>query len=206
MHISIRMFLHKRMQRTGIKNTGFFICPAAKASKEIFMRLYWGIGFGVGLLIAAIALGLRKKLGKPCEYDERQVAVRGKAFQAGFVTIVICEFCVFLTEIITETPFMIAAPGVSNMIIMLIGFLVMLEISIFEDAYFTPGKPVSIKWCIVMLLFGLTMLVRGFTSDDLWNKFMSFSFGTFFIIVMISIIIKAAITKKAVENDAEAEK
>ena len=170
------------------------------------MRLFWGIGFGVGLLVAAIALWLRKKLGKPCEYDERQVAVRGKAFQAGFVTIVICEFCVFLTEVITETPFMIAVPGVSHMIIILIGFLVMLEISIFEDAYFTPGKPFSIKLCIVMLFFGITMLIRGFTSDDLWNKLMDLSFGIFFIIVMISIIIKAAITKKAVENDAEEEK
>lgn len=170
------------------------------------MNKFWAIGFGVGLLIAAIALFLRQKFGKACKYDERQVAVRGKAFKAGFITFVICELCVFLTESLTDAPFVVVAPGFVSIIIMLLGFLVMLEIAIFEDAYFSPERPFSMKWCILMLLLAILTTARGFMVDDLWGKYINFSFGIFMLIVLFSIIIKNMIYKKACDKDSEEEK
>ena len=165
------------------------------------MSIWFGVGLGVGLLFAGVIILLKKKLGKPCEYDERQVAVRGKAFKAGFITFVICEFCAFLIELFTEAPLMIFAPGIANIIIILISVLVFLEIAIFEDAYFSPGKPFSMKWCLIMLLFGLLTVIRGVTEDELWYKCMNLSLGVFFLIAMVSIIIKALMNRKAAHNE-----
>ena len=166
------------------------------------MNMWFGIGLGAGLLVAAIVLTLMKKSGKQCDYDERQVAVRGKAFKAGFITFAILEFCVFLIELITEAPFMLFAPGIASIVIIIVSFLVFLEIAIFGDAYFSPNKPLSKSWCLVMLLFGVVTVVRGLTAEDLWGKCMNLSLGAFFIVVMVSILIKAMITKKALEKDS----
>lgn len=173
-----------------------------KVLKEFDMSVWFGVGLGAGLFVGAIILLLKKKFGKKCEYDERQVAVRGKAFKAGFITFVICEFSAFLFELITEAPLVIVAPGIASIIIILISVFVFLEVAIFGDAYFSANEPYSPKWGVIMLLFGILTVIQGLMADESWYKCLYLSLGAFFLLTMISIFIKAFITKKALEKDS----
>ena len=166
------------------------------------MSIWFGVGLGAGLLVGAIALLLKKKFGKSCVYDERQIAVRGKAYKAGFITFVVCELGVFFAELITEGPLVIFAPGMVSVIVILISVLVFLEVAIFGDAYFSPNEPYPLKWGVIMLLFGIITGIQGFRADEVWYKCLNLTLGAFFVIGMISIFIKAFITKKALEKDS----
>lgn len=162
------------------------------------MSLAWGIGFVAGLLIATIALVIYKKCKKgKCEYDERQVAARGRAFAGGFTTFVFSELVVFIFEMFTGEPLVIGVPGTLSVIIILLSTLVFLEVSIFSDAYFTPGKPMKKSWWVIMTLLGLTFIIRFFLDNDYWFQLVNLAAGCFIEIVMMSILVKQLISRKA---------
>lgn len=162
------------------------------------MTLAWGIGFVVGLaLVAIVTLIVKKTSKKKCEYDERQVAARGRAFAGGFTTFVFSELVVFIIEIFTGEPLVIGVPGTLSVIIILLSLLVFLEVSIFSDAYFAPGKPMKKSWWIIMTLLGITFIIRFFLDNDYWYQIVNLAVGIFIEVVMMSVLVKQLITRKA---------
>ena len=157
--------------------------------------------FGIGLLIA-IAIGLfvfviLKVNKQDChKYDERQIAARGKAYRAGFVTLAMCELAVFFIELFTEKSLVLIMPGVLQIYILLFSLLVFIEYAIFSDAYFNVGARFNIKWCIIMVLLGAVYIVQFLRSTDDWYRYYTFGAGIFIEIAIISIIIKHVIDKK----------
>ncbi|MCR5063723.1 MAG: hypothetical protein K6A89_10625 [Treponema sp.] len=168
------------------------------------MPIAWGIGLVTGLLVAAFAIVIYKKSRKgKCEYDERQVAARGRAFAGGFVTFVFSELVVFIIEIFTGEPLVIGVPGTLSIIICLLSTLVFLEVSIFSDAYFSPGKPMKKSWWVIMTLLGISFIIKFFLDNDYWYQLINLAAGCFIVIVMLSILVKQLISRKAdkEEND-----
>lgn len=168
------------------------------------MPVAFGIGLVCGLLVVIIAIVLykKKKNGK-CGYDERQVAARGRAFTGGFTTFVFAELVVFFIEIFTEKPFVIVAPGMLSLIIILLSCLVFVEVSIFSDAYFSPNKPMPKSWYVIMTLLGISFLVKFFLDNDDWFRYVNLAAGSFVIIVMLSFLVKKLISKKEETEEEE---
>ena len=167
------------------------------------MSKAWYIGFATGILIALVLILLIKKfLGKKCSYDERQIAARGRAFQAGFITFVLCGLAVFFIELFMEKPIDFFPPGLLSLIICFIALLVFLEVAIFKDAYFSPDRPFSLRWCIIMLVFAAVYIVQFFRAEEKWYALFNLIAGIFIAAVMLSILIKKAVSTHRSEEDA----
>ena len=168
------------------------------------MTLAWGLGFVVGLvLVAIVVLIIKKASKKKCEYDERQIAARGKAFCGGFATFICSELVVFIIEIFTGEPLVIGVPGVLSIIILLLALLVFVEVSIFLDAYFAPNKKMPKAWYIITTLLGIILIIKFFLDNDYWYRYMNLACGIFVIIIMATLLVKKLISKKAEKEDDE---
>lgn len=168
------------------------------------MSIYFGVGLACGLLTVVIVLAILKKKNKDsCEYDERQIAARGRAYKGAFATFIMSELVVFIAEIIMERPLVIGHPGVLSILIILISCFVFVVIAIFNDAYFSPNKPFPKVWFGAMILFGIVMIVRYFLENDSWNRIINLATGIFILSIMFSIIIKLLISKKADKAEDE---
>lgn len=171
------------------------------------MTFWTGIGLLIGLAIGALILFVSKKVNKNQQYDERQLAARGNAYKAGFITFVICELVIFFIELFTEQPLVIYKPGDLQMIVTLFSLLVFVEYSIFADAYYYATQKFSLSWCIIMLLLGGTYVVQFILAKEKESKVLILSAGIMIIIAMISLIIKQTLNKKEAmkleEEDSE---
>ena len=171
------------------------------------MTFWTGIGLLIGLAIGAGILFVSKKINKNQKYDERQLAARGNAYKAGFITFVICELVIFFIELFTEQPLVIYKPGDLQMIVTLFSLLVFVEYSIFADAYYYATQKFSLRWCIIMLLLGGTYILQFILAKEKDSKVLILSAGIMIIIAMISLIIKQALNKKEAlkleEEDSE---
>lgn len=168
------------------------------------MSFTFGIGAVAGVLsVMVVVLIMKKTKNKKCEYDERQIAARRTAFKAGFITFVLCELTVFLTEIAIEEPLVIIVPGFLSILIILISALVFVEVSIFSDAYFTPNNPCSKKWVITMIIIGIIAIIQFIRQDEAWYKYMNLSCGSFILLIMASVGIKALISKRAGKSEED---
>ena len=173
------------------------------------MSFTFGIGAVAGVLsVMVVVLIMKKTKNKKCEYDERQIAARRTAFKAGFITFVLCELTVFLTEIAIEEPLVIIVPGRGIVllllsIIILISALVFVEVSIFSDAYFTPNNPCSKKWVITMIIIGIIAIIQFIRQDEAWYKYMNLSCGSFILLIMASVGIKALISKRTSKSEED---
>ena len=168
------------------------------------MSIYFGLGFVIGLLLVAIVcLVLKKKNKDKCEYDERQIAARGKAFAGAFATFLGSECVVFLVEMFTGEPLVIGVPGILSIIIILLALLVFVEVSIFLDAYFAPNKTMPKAWYVIMTLLGIVLLMKFFIDNDYWYRYMNLAAGIFVMVVMASILIKKLISKREEKEEDE---
>ena len=168
------------------------------------MSIAFGIGLVVGLAVVLVTVVLlKKKCGKKSEYDERQVADRGRAFRGGFVTFVLAEVVVFVIEIFTGEPLVIGVPGILGMRICLLAALVFVEVSIFSDAYFTPNKPMPKAWYVIMTLLGISFIVKFFIDNDDWYRIMNLAAGLFIVIIMASLLVKKLISKREEKEQDE---
>ncbi len=170
------------------------------------MSMWFGVGLVCGLaLVVIIAVILKKRKKDKCEFDERQIAARGRAYSGGFATFAMSEVVVFLIEMFTEKPLVIGAPGVLSVIICLISCFVFVAVSIFSDAYFSPNKPFPKAWCIIMTLLGLSFIVRFFLEDDVWYRDVSLAAGLFIIGTMACAVIRQLMSKKAEKAEEDEE-
>lgn len=166
------------------------------------MSVNFGIGLVIGVLAVLFTIIILKKRNKKCsQYDERQIAARGKAFAGGFMTFVFSELVVFTIEIFTGEPLVLGVPGVLSIIILLLATLVFLEVSIFLDAYFAPNKKMPKSWFVIMTLLGITFLIKFFLDNDYWYQLLNLAAGSFIEIVMISFLVKKLISRKEEKED-----
>ena len=161
------------------------------------MSFWFLIGLAIALVLGAIVVIIRNKKHTGCEYDERQIAARRVAYKAGFITFVVCNLAVFGYEVIQEAPFVLFAPGVASLIIVLLSLLVFVEIAIFSDAYFTRTRPLSKSWCIIGVLLTVVYSIQVFRQTDMWYKVLNGSVAIFLIAVMCGILIKMLISRNA---------
>ena len=106
----------------------------------------WGVAVGVivGVIIVALIFTYnKKKTGSVVggDFDERQQLLRGKAFQAGFFTMLILSFLYWvLVRLVLQRPLM--EDGLSALICVLVGVGVFGFDCILHDAFFTvQNKP-----------------------------------------------------------------
>ena len=165
------------------------------------MSFWFLIGLAIALVLGAIVVIIRNKKHTGCEYDERQIAARRVAYKAGFITFVVCNLAVFGYEVIQEASFVLFAPGVVSLIIVLLSLLVFVEIAIFSDAYFTRTRPLSKSWCIIGVLLTVVYSIQAFRQTDLWYRALNGAVAIFLIAVMCGIIIKLLISRNATKNE-----
>ena len=106
----------------------------------------WGIAVGIliGVIIVALVFAYnKKKTGSVVggDFDERQQLMRGKAFQAGFFTMLIFSFLYWvLVTLVLHRPLM--EDGLSALICGLVGVGVFGIDCVIHDAFFTvQNKP-----------------------------------------------------------------
>ena len=171
------------------------------------MTFWTGIGLLIGIAIGAVILFVSKKINKNQQYDERQLAARGNAFKAGFITFVICELVIFFVELFTEQPLVLYKAGNLQMLVILFSALVFVEYSIFADAYYYATQKFSLSWCIIMFLLGGTYVLQFILAEEKQSKVLILGAGVMIIVAMISLIIKQALNKKEAlkleEEDSE---
>lgn len=167
------------------------------------MSFSFALGFAIGIALVAIVCIIFKLKNKRCEYDERQIAARGFAFKAGFITFVLCQLAVFFIELFTEKPLVIVVPGMLSWLEALFALLVFVVFAIFKDAYFSPNKPFTKRWLAIVILFTLLSILRGVTTDEAWFKLINLSVGVFVGVIALCIIIKALISKKTESKEEE---
>ena len=95
----------------------------------------------------------------------------------------------------------IGVPGVLSIIILLLGLLVFVEVSIFLDAYFAPNKPMPKAWYVIMTLLGSLLIVKFFLDNDYWYRYMNLACGIFVMIIMVSLLVKKLISRKAEKEE-----
>lgn len=128
---------------------------------QFSMPLILGIACGVIVsvfLVIILCIFVQNGEGLRAKYDERQLLARGRAFKAGFFTILIMTFVIMLPDIVEmDLP-------VDNVFLAEIcafsGMMVFLGVAIWEHAYYGLNE----KWKNVMLIFvfiGISNLVIG---------------------------------------------
>lgn len=166
------------------------------------MSLSFVAGIVGGLIsVLVVHLILKKRMGKKYDYDERQVAARGVAFRAGFLTFVGCNLAVSCIEFATERTLVFFAPGLSGAVIIILSVLVFVEVAIFKDAYFSQGNSFSRTWCALEILLSVIFIILGVFWDEVRSRVLYFAAGGFGLVVIASILVKNQLAKKA--NEAE---
>ena len=165
------------------------------------------IGFICGLAVVAIVYSIiaaaAKKKGGQMEYDERQIAIRGKSFKTGFITFVICQFVVICNEVGIGIHIM---DGVLlQFTILLIGLVTFIIHAMWNDAYF-QGNGEKKVWIILMLIVIAVNFILFFSKDFsklktedglLSNAFVNLEIAFFCFVILVNGIIKILIDKKA---------
>ena len=103
----------------------------------------WYLGLAVGILLVAVVgiiwTKVKEKRGeKPGEYDERQMAQRGIAFQRAYFTLLVL---LVLNGVVSGAmEWQWAEPGVDSFLCMFVSVVVFVVECIRRDAYFTVSQ------------------------------------------------------------------
>ena len=163
----------------------------------------------VAIVIALVGLAVKKKLGRnSCQYDERQKLVRGKGYQISFMTVLLLNifYACFFYGLTKD----IISPQLVVMTIAFIGIMIYCVYCIFHDAYLQVGQNYGYgKWAalttLVILVNGIAafsnrgqgFIINGFATGFSMNLMIALTF----LVVLLSIIIKAAMDRKGAANE-----
>lgn len=134
---------------------------------------YYGVFAGIvlGLLLVLIIVLMNRKKGLD-KYDERQIAGRGKAFRAGFFTLLIGMGILSLDGYIYELP---GSPFLWKFGTMMAGLMAFVLTAIHHDAYLsltdTP-KRIYTTGLLFAAAMGLNA-VSNFMSDSEYRKMLA---------------------------------
>ncbi len=153
-----------------------------------------GMGAGVVCALAAFILSLfiRKKRGTyPCQYDERQIVGRGKAFQAGFFTLLIAGAVCNIWDFASPLP---GGSFLWNMGALLLGVTVFALTAIHFDAYLSlnenPRQFLLTGICFVfaMAAIGLNNLQNDRPEERIMG-IINFGVGIVWIIIVAALLL-----------------
>lgn len=172
------------------------------------MSIEYITGFIVGILIVAVVgLVVKKRLlkrsGGVREYDERQVAARGRAFAAAYFTLLIYLSLWMLLQAL-ELP-LFAGPGMV-MLGMLLSITVFVCHAIFHDAYFyASDRPKIWLWIIgatglMNLVIGIGRLVRGATPAEKLVENANLMVGGMTVVILACSLVKLAVDRRSEEE------
>ena len=165
------------------------------------------VGIAVALGIFAVIAAIKRKRGKPGEFDERQELIRGKAYQHAFFAVMIFSALYGLAVVTVERPLM--ADGVSALIAMFVGIAVFAVESIVRDAFFTAkNRPKSyIIGYIAVILSQIVNIIGNIREGTLIQdgvltmNVLPIVCGVVFTIVLAAIIVKTVRQPKEDEDE-----
>ena len=164
------------------------------------------IYFLLGLMVAIfIVIVVRKIKANDCEFDERQVLIRGKAYKIGFMTMLLLAAAFVFACTVNED--LVAYGHLWNVVSMFLGLTAFAVYSILNDAFLTlkqsAGKYFAL--CIVVtacnclwlpdVLRGKTTIAELLTSYEGLNVVCALTF----VIIGSTLIVKIFIDRKEVE-------
>ena len=172
------------------------------------MNAEWAMGFIVGLLAVAVVclvagLIVKRRGGKPGEYDERQQVERGKAFTVAYAVIMIYLAVWFLGKGM-GLGYCDSASSVLLGVLLSVG--VFAGYSIFHDAYFrTSDRPKAWIGCIgvvglINLVSGVIHMVRG---KDIYEKLLEN--GNLMTGLLLTAILACTLIKRSMDRHSEGE-
>ncbi|MBP5184699.1 MAG: hypothetical protein J6113_06285 [Lachnospiraceae bacterium] len=162
------------------------------------------VGLIVGLLLVGLLILVIRDPNAPVkEYDERQVAAKGKAYKYGFYAFLVWfSLAIFAEEMDVVIP-------ASKSVIMFLGLLVsagvMVTVSVMNDAYFRMDEKrgtfigVFSGIAVMNILLGASHITRGDIFVDGKLTFVgsaNFICGIFVVYLLIILLIKYLLDKK----------
>ena len=167
---------------------------------------YYLLGMIVGVIFALaffiLSLFIRKKKGAyPCKYDERQMVGRGKAFQAGFFTLLIAGAVCNIWDFASPLP---GGSFLWNMGVLLLGITVFALTAIHFDAYLSlnenPRQFLLTGICFVfaMAAIGLNNLQNDRPEGRIMG-IINFGVGIVWIIIVAALLLHRRSSQKEEE-------
>ena len=160
---------------------------------------YYILGIFFGILFGAVAF-MAAKLRHPntCKYDERQVVGRGKAFQAGFFTLLIAGVICNLWDFISPLP---GGSFLWNIFVLLLGVTVFAVTAIHFDAYIgiydSPQRFLTMGAC---LIFAMAAIGLGNLHSDRPEGriigFTNFGVGIVWLIIVAALLLHRRSSRK----------
>ena len=171
---------------------------------------YAGVAVGVLAVLVVIAFLKRRAMqrgAKPGEYDERQMASRGIAFQRAYITLLLMLLCNALITGIAGVQW--GQPGVEAFVCMMVSLAVFVVSCIWRDAYFTvnqtPRRYLWIIGVVVACQIPATVLhaVEGtFVEDGLLTiDIMAPCVMVLFLVVLVTLLIKLRRDRQEAEEE-----
>ena len=168
----------------------------------------YALGFAAGfaavvIVTVIIAMIIKKITGKKTEYDERQIAIRGKAYKVGFLAYVI----LLAASLLIHSNFELAVIPfyLEQTLIMLIGLGAFVCFAIWNDAYFC-GNEKKKQWAIFILLASAANAAIFFKTRENWftpDGIMNSCWSNLFVAVLTFVIALNAFIKIIADKQAE---
>lgn len=166
------------------------------------------LGFAAGLITVIvvtviIAMIIKKVTGKKAEYDERQLAIRGKAFKVGCLTYII----MLAASIILHTNFDFAVMPfyLEQTLILLAGLGTFICYAIWKDAYFCVNQKKK-QWTLAILLASAANFAIFFKTRENWftpEGLMNSSWNNLFVSIFTFAIVLNVCFKMLADKKAE---
>ena len=149
------------------------------------------VGLGVVALVVVLARKKWKGSGGKCQYDERQMLARGKAFQAGFFTILIYEALYAMVDV---AGFKWCANVTGIMFGVMLGITVFAIVALSKDAYMSMNDQPAywmVIWCAVIVInvaCGVGQVLEGELIRDglLTERWMNWMCAGMFTAILIA--------------------
>lgn len=147
-----------------------------------------GIVAGIILVLFIVLRNRKKGLS---QYDERQMIGRGKAFQAGFITLLCGMALLFLDGFIYELP---GSPFLWKFGVLMAGLMVYVLTSIHYDAYLTLTDTPKRMYTTGLLLaaaMGLSAVnsFMNHSAEDAWIGWINVALAVSWLITMAAMLI-----------------
>lgn len=162
-----------------------------------YLGIVFGILFAVGIFLTVCFIRKRKN-PNGCQYDERQMIGRGKAFQAGFFTLLIAGAVCNVWDYISPLP---GGSFLWNIGVLLLGVTVFAVTAIHFDAYVgmndSPRRflAMGIGFVFLMAAIGLINLYNGRPEGRIIG-ITNFGVGIVWIIIVAALLLHRRYSRK----------
>ncbi|MCQ2514771.1 MAG: hypothetical protein MJ089_06765 [Ruminococcus sp.] len=178
-------------------------------------NLVYGLGFIGGFIFTVLVIFIIRKLIKNkkaysgCEYDERQILARGKAYQISFFYLL---FYIIMCALMDIFEIKWAVLCVQMFIGVFSSAIIFVGISLYKDAYFIDKQRKSLFiFMAIFFILGIIEFVFSFLDYSDGESFLTAGMlnlncntlisGTFMILISIMCFVKIMIDRKVVDDE-----